>query len=289
MKASKKFLYAIISFFLIIIIVVTVRTVVGNYYKKKFSKTPNPGIIVAEVSKKNFSENIESFGTAISKKTKSFRIQKSNLVNDLNLKNYVNKNEIIVELKDENLIAPFSGILGYRGLTEDVLGTDNTFIITLDDNSVIYSDVKIPESFAPKIKKGLSVNAKISGNSEITYKGVVERYASRINAETRSLLTRVKIDNENYQLIPGSLLEITVKFDERISLGVPDTSIILEGDKIYVYKVQNNNSVEKKEITTGIRSNGMIEVLTGVKEGDKIVAEGLKKVNPKGKIKPILK
>ena len=289
MKASKKFLYAIISFFLIIIIVVTVRTVIGNYYKKKFSKTPDPGIIVAEVSNKNFSENIESFGTAISKKTKSFRIQKSNLVNDLNLKNYVNENEIIVELKDENLIAPFSGILGYRGLTEDVLGTDNTFIITLDDNSVIYSDVKIPESFAPKIKKGLNVNAKISGNSDITYKGVVERYASRINAETRSLLTRVKIDNENYQLIPGSLLEITVKFDERISLGVPDTSIILEGDKIYVYKVQNNNSVEKKEITTGIRSNGMIEVLTGVKEGDKIVAEGLKKVNPKGKIKPILK
>ena len=289
MKASKKFLYAIISFFLIIIIVVTVRTVIGNYYKKKFSKTPDPGIIVAEVSNKNFSENIESFGTAISKKTKSFRIQKSNLVNDLNLKNYVNENEIIVELKDENLIAPFSGILGYRGLTEDVLGTDNTFIITLDDNSVIYSDVKIPESFAPKIKKGLKVNAKISGNSDITYEGVVERYASRINAETRSLLTRVKIDNENYQLIPGSLLEITVKFDERISLGVPDTSIILEGDKIYVYKVQNNNSVEKKEITTGIRSNGMIEVLTGVKEGDKIVAEGLKKVNPKGKIKPILK
>ena len=289
MKASKKFLYAIISFFLIIIIVVTVRTVIGNYYKKKFSKTPDPGIIVAEVSNKNFSENIESFGTAISKKTKSFRIQKSNLVNDLNLKNYVNENEIIVELKDKNLIAPFSGILGYRGLTEDVLGTDNTFIITLDDNSVIYSDVKIPESFAPKIKKGLNVNAKISGNSDITYKGVVERYASRINAETRSLLTRVKIDNENYQLIPGSLLEITVKFDERISLGVPDTSIILEGDKIYVYKVQYNNSVEKKELTTGIRSNGMIEVLTGVKEGDKIVAEGLKKVNPKGKIKPILK
>jgi len=289
MKASKKFLYAIISFFLIIIIVVTVRTVIGNYYKKKFSKTPDPGIIVAEVSNKNFSENIESFGTAISKKTKSFRIQKSNLVNDLNLKNYVNENEIIVELKDKNLIAPFSGILGYRGLTEDVLGTDNTFIITLDDNSVIYSDVKIPESFAPKIKKGLNVNAKISGNSDITYKGVVERYASRINAETRSLLTRVKIDNENYQLIPGSLLEITVKFDERISLGVPDTSIILEGDKIYVYKVQNNNSIQKKEITTGIRSNGMIEVLTGVEEGDKIVAEGLKKVNPKGKIKPILK
>ena len=77
------------------------------------------------------------------------------LKSELNLKNYVKKNEVIIRLKDKDLIAPFSGILGYRGLTEDVLGTDNTIIITLDDSSIIYADLKIPESFASKIKKGL--------------------------------------------------------------------------------------------------------------------------------------
>ena len=44
-------------------------------------------------------------------------------------------------------------------------------------------------------------------------------------------------NNENFELIPGSLLEVTVSFNIRNSLGVPDTSIILEGDKAYVYKV----------------------------------------------------
>ena len=91
MKASKKFLYAIIAFFLIIIIVIVSRTLIGNYYKNKFSKRPDPGIIVAKVKQVDFFERIESYGTAIAKKTESFRIQKINLKSELNLKNYVKK------------------------------------------------------------------------------------------------------------------------------------------------------------------------------------------------------
>ena len=289
MKASKKFLYAIIAFFLIIIIVIVSRTLIGNYYKNKFSKRPDPGIIVAKVKQVDFFERIESYGTAIAKKTESFRIQKINLKSELNLKNYVKKNEVIIRLKDKDLIAPFSGILGYRGLTEDVLGTDNTIIITLDDSSIIYADLKIPESFASKIKKGLLVNAKFSGEETKIFKGSVDSFSSRINAETRSLLTRVKIENNDFELIPGSLLEVTVRFNERKSLGIPDTSVMLEGNKVYVYKVQDNNQILKTEITIGNRGNKLIEVLSGLNENEIIVAEGLKKVNPKGKIKPIFK
>ena len=86
-----------------------------------------------------------------------------------------------------------------------------------------------------------------------------------------------------------SLLEVTIKFNERSSLGVPDTSIMLEGNKAFVYKVIENNNIKKKEVTTGIRNEGLVEILSGLDEGDTIVAAGLKKVNPKGKIKPIKK
>jgi len=64
---------------------------------------------------------------------------------------------------------------------------------------------------------------------------------------------------------------------------------MLEGDKIYVYKVSEKNITSKTEIKIGIRDDGYIEVLSGLTEGDKIVAEGLKKVRPRGKIKPIKK
>ena len=289
MKRSTKITTIIIIFFFVIAAVIVARTMVGNHFKKKFSKRQPPGIIVTEVVEKKFSETIESFGTAISKKTETFRIKKNNLTSDLNLKKYVERGEIIVKLKDKDILAPFSGILGYRGLTEDTLGSENSVIITLDDSSIIYSDLKIPETFAVVIKKGLPINAKFAGYKNKIYKGEVDGVSSRINAETRSLLTRVKINNENYELIPGSLLEVNVNYNERSSLSIPDTSIMLEGNKSYVYKVKEDSTANKTEIKIGLRNKGNVEVISGLISGDIIVAEGLKKVRPRGKIKPIKK
>ena len=289
MKRSTKITTIIIIFFLIIASVIIGRTMVGNHFKKKFSKRPPPSIIVSEVIKNEFSDNIESFGTAISKKNKTFRIEKSNLISDLNLKEFVKKGEVIVKLKSENIIAPFSGVLGVRGITEDVLGSENSIIVTLDDSSEIYVDLKIPENFATVIKKDLSVVAKFSGIKDKIYKGKIDGVASRINAETRSILTRVKIDNPDYELIPGSLLEITLSTNKRDSLSIPDTSIILEGNKAYVYKVSKDNIANRSEIQIGLRNDGKVEVTSGLNAGDIIVAEGLKKVRPNGKIKPLNK
>ena len=289
MKRSTKIISIILIFFLIIAIVIIGRTMIGNHFKKKFSKRPPPGIIVTQVVKKQFSEKIETFGTAISNKSKIFRIKKDDLVGDLNLKNFVKKGEILIQLKNENLLAPFSGVLGYTGLTEDILVSDNILIITLDDNSTIYSDIKIPENYSSAIKKGLPVEVKLSSFKDKIFKGEVDFVSSRINADTRSLLSRIKVENKNLELISGSLLEVSVKFNLRESLSVPDTSVIIEGDKSYVYKINDENIANKTEVNTGLRSNKNIEIISGLTEGDIIVAEGLKKVRPRGKIKPINK
>ena len=289
MKKTTKITLIITIFFLIITIVIVGRTLVGNHFKKKFSKRPPPSIIVSEVIKNEFSDNIESFGTAIAKKTQTFRVERKNLLSDLDLKDFVEKGDIIVKLKDRNIIAPFEGVLGFRGITEDVLGSENSIILTLDDSSEIYADLKIPENFATVLKKGLKVKAKFSGIKDKIFIGEVEGVASRVNAETRSVLTRVKIDNPNYELIPGSLLEVTLGFNKRNSLSIPDTSIILEGNKAYVYKVSEDNIASRLEIKIGLRDDGNVEVISGLNSGDIIVAEGLKKVRPNSKIKPLSK
>ena len=289
MKRSTKFISIILVFFLIIAIVIIGRTMIGNHFKKKFSKRPPPGIIVTQVVSKEFSEKIETFGTAISKRSKTFKIKKDDLVEDLKLKDFVKKGEILIKLKSGNILAPFSGVLGYTGLTEDILVSNNIFIITLDDNSTIYSDIKIPENYSASIKKGLPVEVKLSSYKNKTFEGEVDFVSSRINADTRSLLSRIKIENNNLELISGSLLEVGVKFDLRNSLSVPDTSIMIEGDKSYVYKINEKNIANKTEVNTGLRGNKNVEIISGLSEGDIIVAEGLKKVRPRGKIKPINK
>ena len=289
MKTSTKITSIVIIFFLIIASVIIGRTMIGNHFKKKFSKIPPPGIIVTEVSEREFFEKIETFGTAISKKSKTFKIKKEDLFEDLKLKNFVKKGEVLIKLKSGNILAPFSGVLGYTGLTEDILVSNNIFIITLDDNSTIYSDIKIPENYSASIKKGLPVEVKLSSYKEKKFLGEIDFVSSRINADTRSLLSRIKVNNKNLDLISGSLLEVSVKFNLRNSLGVPDTSVMIEGDKSYVYKIDKENIANKTEVKTGLRSNKNIEIISGLNEGDIIVAEGLKKVRPRGKIKPINK
>ena len=289
MKTSTKVTSIVIIFFLIIATVIIGRTMIGNHFKKKFSKRPPPGIIVTEVIEKKFSEKIETFGTAISKKSKTFKIKKDDLFEDLKLKNFVKKGEIIIKLKSGDITAPFSGMLGYTGLTEDILVSNNIIIITLDDNSVVYSDIKIPENYSTSIKKGLPVEVRLTSYKNKIFVGEVDFVSSRINADTRSLLSRIKVENKDLELISGSLLEVSVKFNLRNALSVPDTSVMVEGDKSYVYKVSEENIANKTEVKTGLRSNKNIEIISGLTEGDMVVAEGLKKVRPRGKIKPINK
>ena len=287
MKRKNKIILTVFIFFLIIAIVIIGRTMIGNHFKKKFSKRPPPGIIVTEVTNKQFYESIDTFGTAVSNKTKSFRIKKNELQGELKLNSFIKKGETIVKLNDRNIIAPFDGVLGYTGLTEDILVSDSTIIITLDDNSIIYSDIKIPENYSALIKKDLPIEARVSSYKDKVFNGTIDFVSSRINADTRSLLSRVRIENSELSLMSGSLLEVNVKVNSRDGLSIPDTSIIMEGEKSYVYKISKENVAEKTEVKIGARKSGDVEILSGLNVGDIVAAEGLKKIRPMGKIKPI--
>ena len=289
MKRSTKIGTAILAFFLIITIVIVGRTMIGNHFKKKFSKRPPPGIIVTEVVTKNFSQKVSTYGTAIPFRTKSYKIEKYEIDNPIEFNRKLKKGDLITKLKTRNLIASFDGVVTKRDFSNDIKVSESSLLIQLEDTSTIYVDVDIPELFASFIKENLNVDVKFSGNSEKIYSGVVDSTAGRIDVDTRSLAIRIKLENDNFEILPGSLLEIIVKYNERNSMSIPDTSLIMEGNKTYVYKVAEDNVTNKAEIVIGIRDSGFIEVVSGLANGDNIVAEGLKKVRPRGKIKPIKK
>ena len=289
MKRSTKIGTAILIFFLIITIVIVGRTMIGNHFKKKFSKRPPPGIIVTEVVAKNFSQKVSTYGTAIPFRTKSYKIEKYEIVNPIEFNRKLKKGDLITKLKTRNLIASFDGVVTKRNFSNDIKVSESSLLIQLEDTSTIYVDVDIPELYSSFIKQNLNVDVKFSGNSEKIYSGVVDSTAGRIDVDTRSLAIRIKLENDSFEILPGSLLEIIVKYNERNSMSIPDTSLIMEGNKTYVYKVGEDNVTNKAEVVIGIRDSGFIEVVSGLTNGDNIVAEGLKKVRPRGKIKPIKK
>ena len=289
MKRSKKITIGIIIFFIAITVVVVARYSVGLYFKKKFSKRPPPGVIVEVVSNKNFSQNLESYCTSLSSKTKSYKIKKNELLEPIKFNVNVEKGDIIAKLVDKSITAPFAGILGKRGISGSSLGSENTIILTLDDSRKVLCDLKIPEVYAAILKKDLKIKAKFSAYKNKTYEGIIQSVASRVDAQTRSILARAQVQNENSEIIPGSLLEIKILYNDKDALSVPDTSVMYEGSKKFIYKVIKNNMLTKVEIKTGVRNQGNLEILDGLVEGDKIIAEGLTKVRPGMKVKPIIK
>jgi len=289
MKRSKKITIGIILFFVIITVIIVGRYSMGLYFKKKFSKRPPPSIIVEVVTNKNFSQTLESYCTSLSSKTTSFKIKKNELLKPINFNTKVNKGDILAKLSNKTITAPFSGVIGKRGISGSSLGAENTIILTLDDSRKILCDLTIPETYASILKKGLKLNATFSAYKDKTFSGTIESVASRVDAQTRSILARAKINNENLEILPGSLLEIEILYNEKNALSIPDTALIMEGNKKFVYKIIANNMIKKTEIKTGVRDQENLEVIDGLTQGDKIVAEGLTKVRPNMKIKPIIK
>jgi len=287
MKKSKKITIGIIIFFVVITLIIIGRYAIGLHFKKKFSKRPPPGVIVEIISNNTFSQSLESYCTSLSSKTSSYKIKKNELLEPINFNMKVNKGDVIAKLSSKTITAPFSGVIGKRGISESSLGSENTIILTLDDSRKILCDLKIPEVYVAILKKDLKLKATFSAYKDKTYEGKIESVASRIDAQTRSILARAKINNENSEIIPGSLLEIEILYNEKNALSIPDTSIMYEGSKKFIYIIIENNIIKKTEIETGVRNQGNLEVLSGLNEGDKIVAEGLTKVKPGMKVKPI--
>ena len=286
MKTSKKITIFLIILAIVIASVIVARHFVGKHFQKKFSKYPPPGVIVEVVQSSNFFDSIETFGTALSKKNKNFRVKKSEILDEKILIGKVfNEGEVLLRTKNETIIAPFKGVLGKREIAQGVLGTES-FILTLDDTSSIIMNIKVPEIYLKILKPGLVAEVKSDAFDKIFY-GKIDSVSSRVDPSTRSVLASITVDNKNLELVPGMLLDIQIIYNETQEIGVPENSLLIQGDTAFAYKVLEDNTIEKIEVKIGKRNYGKVSILDGLSVGDKIVKEGISKVRDKIKIKII--
>ena len=286
MKSSKKITIFLIILAIVIASVIVARHFVGKHFQKKFSKYPPPGVIVEIVQSSNFFDSIETFGTALSKKNKNFRVKKSEILDEKILIGKVfNEGEVLLRTKNEIIIAPFKGVLGKREIAQGVLGTES-FILTLDDTSSIILNIKVPEIYLKILKPGLIAEVRSDAFDKIFY-GKIDSVSSRVDPSTRSVLASITVDNKDLELVPGMLLDIQIIYNETQEIGVPENSLLIQGDTAFAYKVLEDNTIEKIEVKIGKRNYGKVSILDGLSVGDKIVKEGISKVRDKIKIKII--
>ena len=284
MIKSKKIQFFLVVLLIIIISVIVGRHFVTKHFVKKFSKMPPPGVIVNAVSESTFYESIETFGTALSLKNKNYRIKKSEILNEnIIIGKVVEEGEVIFETSDKKIVAPFKGILGKREIAQGVLGTES-FILTLDDTTSILLNIKVPEIYLNILKPGLSAEVK-SDSFKKKFFGTIESVSSRVDPSTRSVLASIIVENKDLKLIPGMLLDIKIIYDKKEQLGIPENSLLIQGEAAFVYKVLEDNTVNKIKVKIGKRNFGKVSIIDGLSLGDKIVTEGISKVRDKIKIK----
>jgi membrane fusion protein (multidrug efflux system) len=286
MNTKKKIIIFLLIFFIVIASIIVGRAIIGSKIQKEIKKASSrpSGVIAYTVIEKDFFEKIETFGTAIANRSFSIRIKKENIIKsiDFNKQQFVKKGTVIASLNSGEIIAPFEGRLGKREITPGILGDSNSIIATLDDTSKLKVDVKLPENYLGILKNGLRAEATTDAFNKI-FNGEVKTISSRVDPTSRSILAQIEILNPNFELIPGILLNITVIFNEKKSLSIPEESLIIQGDDKFVYLIENN-ILKKQKVKTGLRNFGYIEVLSGIKNGDQIVAEGTNKVRNKAKV-----
>ena len=286
MNTKKKIIIFLLIFFIVIASIIVGRAIIGSKIQKEIKKASSrpSGVIAYTVIEKDFFEKIETFGTAIANRSFSIRIKKENIIKsiDFNKQQFVKKGTVIASLNSGEIIAPFEGRLGKREITPGILGDSNSIIATLDDTSKLKVDVKLPENYLGILKNGLRAEATTDAFNKI-FNGEVKTISSRVDPTSRSILAQIEILNPNFELIPGILLNITVIFNEKKSLSIPEESLIIQGDDKFVYLIENN-ILKKQKVKTGLRNFGHIEVLSGIKNGDQIVAEGTNKVRNKAKV-----
>ena len=284
MKTSTKIKGFLIIFFIAIFAVIAARHFIGLHFKKKFSVRPAPGVIVTAVEKSLFYNSIETFGTAIAQNSKTYRVQASEIEGELKIENrFVKKDEVILTLKDgEKIVADFAGKVGKREIAQGVLGSES-LIITLDDLKKIIIDIKVPENYVSVLKSGLKAEVTSSANKKI-FKGKIGTISSRIDPSTRSILSRIIVDNSDFEIIPGQLMTVKIIYNETNQIGVPESAVTVQGNTAFVYVI-NDDAAEKTNIKIGKRNFGKVSVLSGLNEGDIVIAEGVSKVRDKAKVK----
>jgi membrane fusion protein (multidrug efflux system) len=178
---------------------------------------------------------------------------------------------------DTVIRAPFAGRVGLRRVSVGTLVSPGTPITTLDDTSVMKLDFDVPETSLGMLESGLGVTARSAAYPQRRFEGTVQTVDSRIDPVSRSVTVRALLDNAAGLLKPGMFMTVTVQRDPTPALVVPEAAIVPERGKIYVFVVENG-AVARREVATGRREPGRVELLAGVEQGDRVIVEGTQKV-----------
>ena len=182
-----------------------------------------------------------------------------------------------VRVEDTVIRASFSGRTGFRQVSVGSLVNPGTVITTLDDIRVIKLDFTVPETYLFMLRRGLPVAASATGLPDRKFQGQVTNIESRVDPTTRSIIVRAELTNPDRVLRQGMFMTVSLQGDVAPTLLVPEEAIVPERGRTYVFVVANGVA-QRREVRTGKRRPGDVEIVEGIAESERVVVEGTQNI-----------
>lgn len=185
---------------------------------------------------------------------------------------------------DRVLRAPFSGYVSLRNISRGAIVQAGAEVATISDLSRIKLDFTVPETMLTSVREGQSIEAKAAAYPDQGFTGRIESIDPVINPQTRAATVRAIMPNPGRKLMPGMLLTVSIVSAARQSLAVPELAIVGEGERNFVFVVENGVA-KRVPVETGVRDGQKIEIRRGLRPGQQVVTEGVVKISDGQKVK----
>ena len=134
------------------------------------------------------------------------------------------------------------------------------------------------------IREGMPINAVSAAWPDRPFTGTIATIDPVIDPATRAVKVRAILPNGDKALKPGMLLTVSVRARQRESLAVPELAVLGDGEERYVFAL-DGRTAKRVKVDTGMRQNGMVEILGGIKAGQTIVTDGVVKLSDGAKVR----
>lgn len=187
-------------------------------------------------------------------------------------------------LVDKTVVkAPYTGLLGLRQVSPGAYVSPSTVIATLQQVEKMKVDFTVPEKYAGQIRKGAPVEVQTDLSRPDRHAAIIIATEPQINSVSRNLKVRAVLQGTKPQ--PGSFVKVYLtRRQDQPSILVPTNSIIPDDKNKQVILVKEGKAMFTN-VTTGIRTEDMVEVLSGIKKGDSVVVTGVLFCRPKSPVK----
>lgn len=188
------------------------------------------------------------------------------------------------QIEKTEIQAPFDGVIGLRSVSVGSYISPQTRIATLQSTNPMKVDFSVPQKYFGLIREGKTIFVKLASTGR-TYTGKIYAVEPKIDLNTRTVQARALIPNERNELTPGAYVEINIVLESLDTAVLVPTEVIvpdISGEKVFVYK---NGKAFAQTVTTGIRTENEIQIVSGLSVGDTLITSGIIQLRPNGNVK----